>query len=247
MIPVAMTAAPRTEAVQERCIVSVLRAGFRDLTVFAEPGTNSQAVQSAEWVIWNPQCLGEYHNWLSALEWLLCERPAAPLLATCQDDIVLCHDVAAYCDGLEWPTERCGCVHLYTSKRYGGCYPLGRMSRLQTVHARCMSAACFLVFTRSAAEYLVSYSHRVGWRGHTTLRIETPHLMEGLDTFIGEALTAGGYEIWIHNPSMGQHIAKDSVLGHGGPYGARVAANWPGEAASAWDLFGGCSATRSDL
>jgi hypothetical protein len=151
---------------------------------------------------------------------------------------VLCHDVAAYLDSIAWPDEHCGCLHVYTSKRYA-CYPIGRVSRLSAAHARRMAAACFLVFDRPAAEYLVRHARNIGWRGLVAGHTDVPHEKQALDLYLGETLTDGNYEIWVHNPSLGQHIAKDSTLGHGGPFGARVAANWPGEPASAFDLFGG--------
>jgi hypothetical protein len=224
---------------------SVLNAGFVDLTICAEPGTDlSPLVRERVRVIDRRQLHGEWHNWLASVEWLLSERPTAPLLATCQDDVVLCHDVAAYLDSLLWPSDRCGCLHVYTSRRYA-CYPPGRVSPLSAAHARRMASACFLVFTRQAAEYLVDYGCHIGWRGLVAGHTDVPHEKQALDLYIGETLSDGGYEIWVHNPSLGQHIAKGSTLGHGGPFGARVAANWPGESASAFDLFGGVRANRS--
>lgn len=237
MIPVALTMAPRyTEPeVHARCFASMEAAGFRDLHVFHEPGRYDHWPNSATFHGAHVR-LGEWQNYIRALRTMLELFPYADRLMTCQDDVAWCRNAAERIDSMPWPSDLCGVVHAYTSRRYAH-YPTGEVSRLNDVHARCMAGACGLVYSRRAAMWLVATADLAGWRGHTRDVIENPQAKEGVDTFIGETLSDGKYEIWIHNPSMGQHIAKDSTLGHGGPFGSRVAANWPGEQADALRLY----------
>lgn len=238
MIPVALTMAPRYSEpdVHRRCFESLDAAGFRNIYVFHEPGRYDHWPGNAVRFFGAQQRLGEWHNYIRALRTMLDLHPDAERLVTVQDDVAWCHGSWQRIQSLQWPSQLCGVVHAYTSRRYAS-YPTGRMSRLNDVHARSMAGACGLIYSRPAAELLVDTADRFGWRGHTRDVIDDPQAKEGVDTYIGETVTVGGFEIWIHNPSMGQHIAKDSTLGHGGPFGSRVAANWPGEQADALGLY----------
>lgn len=238
VITVALTMAPRYSEpeVHARCFNSMAAAGFRDIHVFHEPGRYDYWPETATRFHGAQQRLGEWHNFIRTLRTMLDLFPHADCLMTVQDDVAWCRNSWERIKSMEWPSQWCGVVHAYTSRKYA-CYPSGRLSRLNDVHARCMAGACGLIYSRAAAETLVEAADRLGWRGHTRFTIEDPQAKEGVDTYIGEVLTDAGFEIWIHNPSMGQHIAKDSTLGHGGPFGSRVAANWPGEQADALRLY----------
>lgn len=238
MIPVALTMAPRYSEpdVHRRCFESMDAAGFRNIYVFHEPGRYDHWPGNAVRFFGAQQRLGEWQNYIRALRTMLDLHPDAERIMTVQDDVAWCMNVAERVSNMPWPSEKCGAVHAYTSRRYAS-YPAGQVSRLIEVHARCMAGACGVVYSRAAAERLVFIADLIGWRGHTRDVIDDPQLKEGVDTFIGETLDDGKFEIWIHNPSMGQHIAKDSTLGHGGPFGSRVAANWPGEQADALGLY----------
>jgi hypothetical protein len=242
-IPVAITAAPRPNepGIQAQSINSFVRAGFKDITIYAEPGTDLPTwVKRDLYVIRRPVKLGEWHNWMSAVEETLIIR-SSPRIISAQDDILLCKGVSPFLSSLQWPSRRCGALHFYTSKKYVG-YQDKKISQLSRIHSCKMCGACGIVFLRRAAEDLVLYGRTHGWRGHTAHTITEPSLMEGLDTYIGETLTRLGWEIWVCNPSLGQHISKESTMpNHGGPYGSRIAANFPGEDANAQELFYGCS------
>lgn len=236
MIPVAITMAPRpTEPdVHDRCFTSMYHAGIIGVHIYAEPGKYLASWPSCALYV-HPQRLGEWRNFIFALRTILSEYPSASHVMTCQDDVVWCRGTMDYLNAMLWPSDRCGVVHAYTSRKYA-CYPRG-LVRLSPEHARAMAGACGLVYSREAAELLVSHADTKGWRGHTRDTITDPVKMEGVDTYVGEVLTDAGYEIWVHNPSLGQHIAKDSTLDHGGPFGSRVAANWPGENVDAAEVF----------
>lgn len=238
MMPVVMAMAPRYDEMEVHgvCVGSMAKAGFDHVHVIAEPGRYHAYLPDAWTHEMHLRRLGEWQNFIYCLRWII-EHSDSDRFMFCQDDVIWCRDAAELLEIEHWPSERCGCLHAYTSKKYAGCYPVNRISRLLQVHARCMAAACGLVFRRDAAELLVQHADDVGWRGHTRDTIEDPERKEGVDTYVGEVLTDAGYEIWIHNPSLGQHISKSSTLGHGGPFGSRVAANWSGIETSAFTLF----------
>lgn len=241
MIPAAMTAAPRSGSVQERCLRSVSATGFRDVTIYCEPGTSLPAwVRDTFPTVAHDERLGQWRNWLFALEATLTTRPRAKLVCTLEDDVVFCRGVAGLLDGMAWPGERCGCLQLYTSAFYDG-YPVGRRSRLADEHALDLLGACALVFSRAAAECLVDWGKSRGWRGHVYEAVASaqtdPAQKEGADTYVGEVLTFSGFEIWLHNPSLAEHIGDESTLGHEGSMPRRRGLNFPGEAADATVLF----------
>lgn len=239
--PVAMTAAPRERAVHQRCVASVLRAGFSDLTICAEPGTcvcdwRAQGLP----VVIHGRRLGQWSNFIFSLRHLLQIRPDAPLLCTVEDDVVFCRGVAELLRLHRWPSERCGCLQLYTSAHYDR-YPQSQRSRLEPADALDLLGACALVFSRPAAQCLVDWADDYGWRGHVYESVAAaqtdPADKEGADTYVGEVLTYRGYEIWMHNPSLAQHIGDVSTLGHVDGTPRRTGLNWPGEDADAIQLL----------
>lgn len=236
MLITGMTLAPRPNepGIHARCFESVRQAGFHPLHVYAEPGEYEARPDYHSWEM-TARRLGEWRNYIRCLRRLLSDYPDCQRFATLQDDVIWCRGTAEYLANMPWPSPACGVVHAYTSRKYGN-YTRG-LSPLLPVHARNMAAACGLVYSRAAMLRLVHHADDVGWRGHTRDTRTIPEEMEGVDTYIGEVLTDAGYEIWIHNPSLGFHISKDSTLGHGGPHGSRVALAFPGEDTDARELF----------
>lgn len=241
MIPAAMTAAPRGGDTQDRCLRSALAAGFRDLTVYCEPGTTLPAwVRESLPTVTHDERMGQWRNWLFALEATLTTRPRAPYLCTLEDDVLFCRGVMDWLESEPWPSPACGCLQLYTSAFYED-YPSGRRSRLADEHALDLLGACAMVFSRAAAECLVEWGRSHGWRGHVYEALAAaqtdPAEKEGADTYVGEVLTFRGFEIWIHNPSLAEHIGDDSTLNHQGTMPRRRGLRFPGEDANARALF----------
>ena len=234
-----ITVAPRVgEQLLDRCVDSLSRAGFSRPTVFAEPGSPiTDHVSLMCNVVQRDIKLGEWHNWLSGLAQLLEDNHEADTIMMVQDDVYFCSSIHLWLSKTIWPSPHCGAVSVYVSRRYRTA-PKG-LSALSTEQAFNMAGACAVVFPRHVAEQLVDHGLTHGWRGHT-LRLKRdppPDRMEGVDTYIGETLTAMGYEIWIHNPSMSEHDSVHSTLGHGNPVGARQGLDFPGVDASPFDLY----------
>lgn len=236
-----MTAAPRRDSsVQSRCIASTLGAGFSPLAIYAEPDVDFEQWvldHPAISVIWRAHRYGEWQNWTHAILDGIRRNSRCGAILSLQDDILWSRNVRALADRLMWPSERCGIIHLYTSRRYGGIHPKGELSQLQPDRVPKMAAACGLLFRTAAAVDIAEYGISHGWRGATSGVKDTPYEKEGLDTFIGETAAALGWEVWLCNPSLGFHIGEESTLGHGQSLGGRQAAGWPGENANALELI----------
>lgn len=216
-----------------RCLDSLRETGFDEPYIFAEPGSR---VRRTGRVIARPRKYGEYHNWRAGLGDLLDLEPSADGYLMVQDDIYFCRNVAAQVKSELWPSPKCGGLHIYVSARYRE-YPRRCLTRLSESAAPLMAGACAIVFPQPAARAILEYANRERWRGHTVETRTVPEEMEGVDTFIGVALLAMDWEIWLRNPSLAEHDALHSALGHGGPTGSRRAANFPGADADACSLF----------
>jgi len=235
-----MTAAPRSDQVQSRAIASVLAAGFARLTVYAEPDTIFDdwiADHPAIRVVRRRHRFGEWQNWHQAVMDACGRELHVEAIVTLQDDILFCRNVRQLLERLMWPSERCGLIHLYTSRRYGGILPAGRCSQLRADLVPKMAAACALAFRPEAVDDIAQWGISNGWRGATSGAKQIPYEKEGLDTFIGEAAAVLGWEVWLCNPSLALHIGEQSTLGHGGSLGGRQGANWPSEEADALEVI----------
>ena len=228
MIPVAVTTAPREgERTLEHCVASLVRAGFHEIAVLAEPEA-PVARWISKWtaVIRHQHKHGEFRNFVAALEHLLAHHPGSSAMLSVQDDTMFCQRVAAAPERKLWPSPQCGAISLYMSRRYSY-QPLG-LAPLR-VKPRLFCGACAIAFRPEVARLLVAPEHVDKWRGHTRHTITEPERQEGVDTYIGETLTDCGWEIWAHRPSLAEHFGKISTLRHGGPHGVRRALEFPGE------------------
>lgn len=221
MIPVLVTAAPREGPnLTDRCLASLVGSRLPGGLVSAEPGT-----QIAPWaafhfeIIQHDQRLGEWRNFVTSARLGLARLANHDLLLTVQDDVIFCRRLGQFLPALRWPSGRCGALHVYTSGAYRK-QPRG-ISKLPDDRARDMKANCALLWHRQALHEVVDYAELHGWRGHPRRTIDEPAAKVGTDTFIGETLTALGWEIWICRPSLADHDAEHSAVGHGGSGGVR--------------------------
>jgi len=221
MIPSAITSAPREGACYlHETLDSVVKAGFRPI-VSSEP----QTLLASDGLIgemqsfrqrWNRERLGAWPHYQSTLRWLLTAYPQATYLAMFQDDILLAeglHDW--FCDQLGLD----GIVSLYTASPVS----IGRddgWSKLKPFELpRNVYGACAMIFPRSVAERLAETE--IG-RGHTTR----------VDYWIGLWAKQNGVNVWLHNPSLCQHIGEETTMHRGknqrnpGLIDARKAATW---------------------
>lgn len=210
-IPVFMTAAPRDRVTQERAIASVRDAGMGALTILAEPATDLVGYHAIE-IIQHSEQQGQWRNLITALRAGIAS--GAKCFLTMEDDVILHRQTAALLAASEWPSDNCGCLQLYSSERLRKRYHRGGRSKLRPQDALDLLGCCALLFSRGAAKTLVDWADEHGWRGDTGGIIETLCEKKAGDTFVGEVLIQQGYDIWIHNPSIADHIGHESTMGH---------------------------------
>lgn len=209
-IPVIMTASPRDTEIQLRSVRSVSLAGFRNLTISCEPGVSAEIFPDAK-IASHRERQGQWRNFICALRIGL--KAGSEYFITIEDDVELCRGTADFIARTKWPSDKCGCVQLYSAEPLKE-YPRGRRSRLSVIHALDLLGACAIMFRRDAADALVEWATERGWRGDIQLVIDDPAKKKAADTFIGEVLTFLGYSIWAHNPTIVNHIGIESTLGH---------------------------------
>lgn len=209
-IPVFMTAAPRDQDTQWQSIQSVYAAGFSSLTILAEPGT--ELPSSPATVLEHAEQRGQWRNLIAALRAGVAS--GAPQFITMEDDVILHPQLGTFLASEKWPDERCGCVQLYAAEKLRKRYHRGGRSKLRPQDALDLLGCCALLFGSEAATTLVDWADRHGWRGDTCGIIEAPSEKKAGDTFVGEVLVQQGYDIWIHNPSLADHIGHESTMGH---------------------------------
>lgn len=207
--PVIVSVSPRDSEIHRRTFASLRVAGFAVIHATCEPGTILEPIKGVVKV--HASRRGQWRNFVEALRIGIATE--APYFVTLEDDVELCCGAAEYVARVGWPSADCGCVQLYCALPLK-VYPIGRRSRLSDVHALDLLGACALMFRRDAAEILVEWADKMGWRGDTAGIIEDPVEKKAADTFVGEVLTLKRLSIWAHNPSLANHIGGKSTLGH---------------------------------
>lgn len=238
-LPVLITAAPRRAEIQRRSYESVLQQSqLGPVTVLTEPGTDLGTYAGAK-VVQHQERLGQWRNLVAALRAGI--DTGEQFFITLEDDVTLHPQLGEMLlsRDWQWPSDACGCLQLYTSAKYRTKYRRGGRWRLKPSESFDMLGACALMFRRDAAEVLVASAETDGWRGDTGAEIAEPSAKKAGDTWIGEVLTRAGYEIWIHNPSLAEHIGTDSTLGHE-KFDARLnrkTLDYPGDQTDLFSIF----------
>ena len=91
--------------------------------------------------------------------------------------------------------------------------------------------ACALIFPPHILREVVEHRLAIGWRGARPRNRTRPRLsneIANVDTAIGNILRAIKKEIRTYTPSLAQHVARYSTIGHGGNGGRRSAADYVG-------------------
>ena len=228
LIATVITTAPRNgPPLLARCIQSVTDAGLDAPWICAEPGSNLPAnVQGMAHLIRQPKRLGCWQNWLQSLQDALERAPGAEAILTLQDDAELCGGISGFLGASLWPSPRCGMLLLYLSSLYSG-QPAG-FARLPDSKAEWLVGACAMLFPRHVAYQIVARGRVHGWKGHPHKTVKEPAKKRGVDCFAGRTVVRLGYEVWSINPSLANHDAKHSTVGHGGSQKNRVPHKWIG-------------------
>jgi hypothetical protein len=212
-LAVGMTTMARPEPYLARTYASLLNVGLvgghRPLHVFAEPRHDLDRLPDDgcwyDHVAAEP--LGCFPNWRRALSWLVDETTAGWLLVV-QDDVVFRGDVEARLfDGME-RRPGCGFLSPYTSpamvgpgyktQQFTGAEAWIRPQR----HNNAFWGALALCLPRTAAAQLL-YNPRFLAHRHS----------RKVDVLAANCLWDMHLDLWVHLPSLAEHIGEVSTIG----------------------------------
>jgi len=207
---VGITSAPRPQPTLADCVRSVIAAGFAP-TVFAEPGTPVTGLSCP--VVLRPQKLGCFHNYLQTLKDLLTANPDADAIVVFQDDVIVARETRLFLEHDLWPSDKCGAVSLYSPDFFS--YEVNKPAGFSRQGGKYLMGACAMVYPRTMAEAMIT--RHTNWRGCAKgppIKDETKK--KAVDTWIGHAVAGEKLHVYYPNPSLCQHVATTSAIGHGG-------------------------------
>ena len=192
---VGITTAPRAKPTLQATLTSLANAGWEGVQVFADGDCD---VPNG-YLVTRRQCAaGAFSNWLLGLTELVQRQPKATWYAMFQDDLVLCRGVRERVESLDWS----GVLSLYQSVHHRS-----DKTRLYT-GGRGFVGALGLVFDRETAHKLISSDLGVSHRLRRTRQ------NDWIDGAVGQWCKQNDVTLWIHGPSLCQHIGDTSTLGH---------------------------------
>lgn len=229
---VGITTAPRQEPTIERSIVSIQKAGWDRIHVFAEPSSEGAAAVAGRvadevistrdpntGVLWhqNEEKLGPWRNFAQMVSYFATETSADAYLL-CQDDAQFFHGpVREYLERHAlWITPKPHLMSLYTSSMYlqkrggeyrgAGWHTLGRGGKFG------WWGAVAFVLSRESLLHLHASDIFQGWlQRRKAWLFRHPSTIAQVDTALGFwAPTQGG--LWTCLPSLVQHVGDTSTI-----------------------------------
>lgn len=211
-----VTTSPRKSPTLPACIDSMTAAGFNPI-VFAEPGspaTKQPTIQHAT-------KQGPWYNWLGMCRTLL-KNTNSQWIMTVQDDSLFHSGSRLFLESFGEHHQQSGFLSLYTPKHYAAGRELGSVFPIST---KSLWGACALAFPRESLAAIVSHSRAANWKGAVYKvgrnRQRQRWEVANVDTAIGIICTQLKLPMIFCNPSLVQHVAVHSTLGHGGNKGKR--------------------------
>jgi hypothetical protein len=198
---VAVTTAPRGPSWLMPTIESLARAGWKDLTLQAEPGTYIPCDIPQVQVVTNAHRLGPHLNFRAALAGLVRENAKADAHAVFEDDIEVTRSLRFWLEteGL-WPSGRVGVVSLYTAsvnhRDQEGWHLCDDLPR------RACGALAYVFPPDAARDFASRPPVRNTWGQQ--------------DYWVGRWCREAGLQYWMHSPSFVRHLGEVSTtLGRG--------------------------------
>lgn len=196
---IVITTAPRQKSFLQETFTSLMAAGWGpdEITVFAEPGTETFDQPTYVWRQ-HPVTLGPWRNWRAALTYLAGRD--VEYVAIVQDDLIFRPRLRKYLDA----TIGTGVFSPYLSQKDASTLPKqgGGWTACRSGWQLC--GACFFAMGRATAEDLDQV---------------LPATVAGnkhIDAVLGKHLLNAKLPLYVHCPSLVQHLADDcSTLGYG--------------------------------
>ncbi|MCH7729843.1 MAG: hypothetical protein IH991_25740, partial [Planctomycetes bacterium] len=117
---VGVTTAPRTKPTIDRCLASLVQAGWSDFRLFADAGAEIPTAFANHPITRRDVKLGAWPNWYLGLGELFMRFPHADAFMIVQDDTVLCRNVRPLLERILWPSSKVGVVSVYSPSTYTG-------------------------------------------------------------------------------------------------------------------------------
>lgn len=199
---VAVTTAPREQSTLGATLASLSDAGFSDLRLFAEPGSDVPDAWAHLPLLRHARRQGPIRNLCLAARGLLEAEPDADGYAIFQDDLSVARGLRAWCDRELWPGGH-GLVSLYTSRVF--CDERRGWQALNLGRYRTFGALAF-VFRGDTLR---------GFLGDPEVRRRFQEGIGSADGLVGEWALRAGVGIAYHSPSLVQHEGTvTSLAGH---------------------------------
>lgn len=195
--------APRPQPTLHRTLDSLEAAGF--------PAVNTREDTAAA---------GHFQAWMSALRWIVKQRPGAEAYFVVEDDTVFCRGLNRYLQRTLWPgpVEKIALCSPYCPKAYR--QDKRGWNDTQSGRGHFLAGSQAWILPPPAARALLA---EVAPR-------ETTH---NVDWEIGKWAKATGRKVWYHTPSLAQHEGlRNSALGDNTVSSIRYAADFIGERAT---------------
>lgn len=253
MITIGITTAPRAGGLLPGCVASLRRAEATDLHVFAEPESDVTNVADVTvhqrdrrfgaWHNWREMCRELLDSSTSPIvltvqDDTIFSQHALARLVELWPTLTNIGFLSLYTPShyqRKWCVERRGrtlgifhdsqtaarkALKFQQSRVVFREYPPG-VNRIVT---RSLWGACALAFPRDTLKQIINHRIACNWQGAIpTQPPRDPSQIANVDTAIGRICNAMKLSMWFVNPSLAQHAAHHSTLGHGGLGGRRQA------------------------
>jgi hypothetical protein len=234
---VGVTTAPRKKPTLGLTVESLVRAGWPQVHLFAEPATRIPAVAKQQTICRRSRTMGAWPNFLLSLTELVLAEPHADAYLMVQDDVQLAQGLRGYLEAELWPGRRLGVVSLYTASHHDR----GDLAGFYAAdHGWGVWGAQALVFPNAGARALlrdpavVNHRHRGPGDGRCNV-----------DSVVGRWCRQAGLAYYMHTPSLAQHIGDTSTLWRQATAaGRRCATSFPGEEVEIGEFMSGLRERR---
>lgn len=199
-IRVVVTTAPRAVSYLDQTLSSLHAAGFHTVSVVEDAGGGINATYKA------------------ALRQAMKDRDASSVLV-CQDDILVARGLRDWLEQQSWPDDHVGCLSLYCAQPYHQDdtgwweFPLQPTRIMRQPWARVYGALAML-WPRQSAELFLSATPPFDGRNK-------------VDQLIGKWCMESRRSLWVHSPSLVEHIGDVSACGGANSLTpSRIAGQW---------------------
>lgn len=201
---VGVTTAPRRKPTLEACLSSLVQAGWNQLRLFAEPGTEIPAAFSYLPVALRDGVLGAFPNWYLSLAELVMRNPHADAYFLCQDDVLLSRGLRAYLEQTLWPAPDVGIVSVYCPSHYA----VGQTKGFHIENRGWDSwGALAYIFPNPSARAVLTDPAVLNHRHHGPAEG-----LRNIDSLLGSFCRRRRLRYLVHVPSLAQHIGETSTI-----------------------------------